>query len=411
MKTEAVASLIVQKYGGSSVKNKRCINMVADKIVQYYKLGYQLVIVLSAQGDTTDQLIKKAQDLTSNPSLRELDMLLATGEQQSVALMAQALIQRHCPSVSLNAFQAGIQSDSVYGHAQIEKIDGSRIINELNNHKIVLITGFQAVNAFLDITTLGRGGSDTSAVALAGELKASRCEIYSDVAGVYSGDPKIIKNPWKHSYLDYDTMLELASLGANVLHNRAVSLARKYQMPLHIKSSFNTEGGTIIMNQPIEKTLISGVVVDKEMGTIAILGLNDQPGVAYQIFSLLADQHIPIDIILQAVGQNRKKDMVFTTNQGYLKQALALLQQAPLPSNRIEVNEDVAKLSVVGTGLESNPQIGALVFKTLHQANINIDMIATSEIKLSLIIDRKQADLAANLLHDALLEYIKQPSV
>ncbi|AMC93253.1 aspartate kinase [Erysipelothrix larvae] len=399
---------IVQKYGGSSLKDAQCIGRVADRIAKSYHEGNQLIIVLSAQGNTTNELIKKAMELNDQPSQRELDMLLATGEQQSVALMSLALSKRNCSSVSLNAYQAKIQSDGIYGSARITNIDTTRIEEELSQSNIVLVTGFQAVNHTEDFTTLGRGGSDTSAVAIAHVLNADFCEIYSDVDGIYSADPRQVPHAKKLKSIDYDSMLELSSLGAKVLHNRSVEIARKYGVVLHIKSSFDDIEGTTVMQNPIEKTKVSGVVVDKNIATISVIGLKDRPGIAYQIFSVLAHNNIPIDIILQSIGRDNTKDMVFTVSLDNGPKALEYLLSAQhdFEAEDIILNEASAKLSVVGAGLEANPVIGAVVFETLFKAGVNIDMISTSEIKMSLIIPQEQANEAVVLLHDRLLEYI-----
>lgn len=395
---------IVQKYGGSSLADAECINRVADRIARTYQEGKDIVVVLSAQGKTTNDLILKAKELNKTPTQRELDMLLVTGEQQSVALMSLALSSRGCPSVSLNAFQAGIYSDGIYGSARITEIDQDRIISELDAKKIVIITGFQAVQKNREFTTLGRGGSDTSAVAIAKVIRASRCEIYSDVEGIYTADPRIVKNAKKLVEIDYDSMLELASLGANVLHNRAVEMAKKFNVPLYILSSFTERTGTMIQNQPLEKTLISGIVVDKDIATVSLIGLSDKPGIAYTIFSALAVNGVSVDIILQSVGRDNTKDMVFTIKEEDIDKVEALLQNEAIETDEIIINREVAKLSVVGAGLEANPHIGAAIFETLYKNHINIDMISTSEIKMSLIIDKNKATQGVKALHNRLIE-------
>lgn len=399
---------LVQKYGGSSLADAGCIRNVAQKISKLYHEGHELVVVLSAQGKTTNELIEKAKELTKKPTKRELDMLLATGEQQSVALMSLALSQMNCPSVSLNAFQAGIYSDGMFGEARITEINQEKIIEKLEAKRVVIVTGFQAINHENEFTTLGRGGSDTSAVAIAKVIDADRCEIYSDVDGIYTADPRMIKNAKLLKEIDYDAMLELSSLGAKVLHNRAVEIAKKYDVVLNIKSSFKEGEGTLVLKDPLEKTLISGIVVDDAIATVSLIGLKDKPGVAYQIFSSLAKANISIDIVLQSVGRDNTKDIAFTVKKEHLNEAKQILEDVKenVGAKSVVVNEAVAKLSVVGAGLESNPMIGALIFESLYKMNINIDMIATSEIKMSLILDKKDAEKAAKILHQRLIDHL-----
>ncbi len=399
---------LVQKYGGSSLADAGCIRNVAERISKKYHEGHELVIVLSAQGKTTNELIKKAKELSEAPTQRELDMLLATGEQQSVALMSLALSQMNCPSVSLNAFQAGIYSDGIFGGARITEINQEKIVSELEAKRVVIVTGFQAVNHNQEFTTLGRGGSDTSAVAIAKVIEADRCEIYSDVDGIYTADPRKIQSAKLLKEIDYDAMLELSSLGAKVLHNRAVELAKKYDVVLNIKSSFKEGEGTFVLKDPLEKTLISGVVVDDDIATVSLIGVKDTPGVAYKIFSNLAKANISIDIVLQSVGRDNTKDIAFTVKKEHVQQTKEILEElkSSLSAKQVIVNETVSKLSVVGAGLESNPMIGALVFESLYKMNINIDMIATSEIKMSLILDKKDADKGAQILHQRLIDHL-----
>lgn len=309
--------LIVKKFGGSSVANAERINHVAQTIVNSYKEGNQVVVVLSAQGDTTDELIEKAKEINPNASKREMDMLLSTGEQQSVALMAMAINKLGYPAISLNAFQCNIYSTSTYSNARIKDISTERINNELEKKNIVIITGFQGVNRHLDVTTLGRGGSDTSAVALAAKLGADLCEIYTDVDGVYTSDPRVVKNAKKLDEITYDEMLELASLGAKVLHNRSVELAKKYNVNLVVRSSMTDAEGTIVKEEvKVEKMLVSGVAVDKDVARIAVVGLKDEPGVAFKIFSLLSKEKISVDIIIQSIGRSNTKDISFTVAEG-----------------------------------------------------------------------------------------------
>lgn len=397
---------IVQKYGGSSIKDSSQLKRIAKNIHNLHKEGHEVVIVLSAQGKTTNELIAKAKEVNDNPKKRELDMLLATGEQQSVALMSLALAQYDCESVSLNAFQAGIYSDGIFGGARITEIKHEKIINELQEKKVVIITGFQAINENLEFTTLGRGGSDTSAVAIAKVIDADVCEIYSDVDGIYTADPRKIKNAKLLKEIDYDSMLELSTLGANVLHNRAVELAKKYNVVLNIKSSFNEGEGTFVIKEPLEKTLISGIVVDDAIATASLIGVKDEPGVAYKIFAGLAKENISIDIVLQSVGRSNTKDIAITVKRDDVAKTKELLEsiKQDLNAKAVVVNEDVSKLSIVGGGLEANPMIGSIVFQSLYDLGINVDMISTSEIKMSLIVAKDNANRGAQILHERLIE-------
>ncbi len=398
--------LIVQKYGGSSVANTERIKNVAQRIVDTYNKGNQMVIILSAQGDTTDELLAKVAEITTNPSKREIDMLLATGEQQSVALMSMAIHELGQHAVSLNAQQVGIAASATYSNARIQKIENTRILAELANNHIVIIAGFQGVNDKGDITTLGRGGSDTSAVALASSLRADVCEIYTDVDGIYTADPRIVKDAKKLQEVSYDEMLEMASLGANVLHNRSVELAKKNTIKLVVRSSFTLDEGTVVKErEKMESVFVSGVVVDKNVATISIIGIEDTPGMAYKLFSLLAKKKISIDIILQSIGRNNTKDIVFTISKNDVADAVKLLeeQENVLSWEKYIVDEQVAKLSVVGAGMEANPEVAPLMFEALFSEDINISMIATSEIKLSVIIAIEDAERAAIVVHDALL--------
>ncbi|MGL5042953.1 MAG: aspartate kinase [Culicoidibacterales bacterium] len=396
--------LIVQKYGGSSVANTQRIKAVAQRIVETYNKGNKLVIILSAQGDTTDELLAKIAEITDSPSKRETDMLLATGEQQSVALMSMAIGALGYPAVSLNAQQVGITSSSTYSNARIKKIENERIIKELNQNHIVIIAGFQGVNSRGDVTTLGRGGSDTSAVALATSLSADLCEIYTDVDGVYTSDPRFVKGAKKLAEISYDAMLEMASLGAGVLHNRCVELAKKNNIKLVVRSSFDMSEGTIVRElEKMESVLVSGVVVDKNVATVSIIGIKDTPGMAFNVFSLLAQKKVSIDIILQSIGRNGTKDIVFTISKADLAEAIPALEHNDAISfEKIIVNEAVAKLSVVGAGMAANPEVAPLMFGALYDADINISMIATSEIKLSVIIDAQDAQNAVQVVHDAM---------
>lgn len=395
--------LIVKKFGGSSVANAEKVLNVAKRIGKSYDEGNDVVVVLSAQGDTTDELIAKAQEINSKPSRREMDMLLSTGEQQSVALMAIALEKLGYPSISLNAYQVGMNTTSTYSKARLKNIQTDRVQAELERKNIVIITGFQGINRFDDITTLGRGGSDTTAVALAAVLKADRCEIYTDVEGIYTADPRIVKDAKKLSEITYDEMLELASLGARVLHNRSVELAKKYHVELVVRSSLNYEEGTVVREVcNMEKMLISGVAADKDVARISVIGVHDEPGKAFNLFGLLAKHKINIDIILQSVGRDGTKDITFTVAKDMLEETLDLLEEnrERLTVKDIVHDENVAKVSVVGAGMVSNPGVAAKMFEALYDAHINIQMISTSEIKISVLIDEDKAENAINAIHD-----------
>ncbi len=395
--------LIVKKFGGTSVANAERIFNVAKRVIESYKEGHKIIVVLSAQGDTTDELIEKAAEINTNASKREMDMLLSTGEQQSVALMAMAIQKLGYPAVSLNAFQCDIYSTSTYGNAHIKNISTERIGEELEKNNIVIITGFQGVNRNSDVTTLGRGGSDTSAVALAAKLNADLCEIYTDVDGVYTADPRIVKNARKLSEISYDEMLELASLGAKVLHNRSVELAKKYNVNLVVRSSLTRDEGTIVKEESaVEKMLVNGVAVDKDIARIALVGLKDEPGIAFKVFSLLAKNKISVDIILQSIGRGNTKDISFTVSITDLKSVLDIFEANKNRFNYEDIlyNDKVAKVSIVGGSMATNPGVAAAMFEALYDENINIKMISTSEIKISILVKENEADRAANAIHD-----------
>lgn len=396
-------SLIVQKFGGSSVADKERLFNVAAIIADAYREGNRIVAVVSAQGDTTDDLLAKAAEITSSPSLRETDMLLSTGEQISASLLALAIGTMKLPVVSLNAWQVGIHSDSNYSNAKIKKIDTERILRELDSGKIVIVTGFQGINRFDDVTTLGRGGSDTTAVALAAVLKADKCQIYTDVDGVYTADPRKVPTAKKLKGISYDEMLELASLGAQVLHNRSVEMAKKYHVELEVLSSFDRIGGTIVREDvKVEKMLVTGVAKDTRVARISVIGLEDVPGVAFKLFSLMGQKNIVVDIILQSIGRNGTKDISFTVSEEQLDQAVAVLEEV-YGKGKVSVEKDVAKVSVVGAGMETNAGVAAKMFEALYSVGANIHMISTSEIKISVLIDRKDADKAVSAIHDAFI--------
>ena len=395
--------LIVKKFGGTSVADKDRIYNVAQRCIEDYREGHDVVVVLSAMGDTTDDLISLAKTINPEPKKRELDMLMTTGEQVSVALMAMAMDAMHVPAVSLNAFQVKMNSTSRYGNARFKSIDTKRIRHELDSRKIVIVTGFQGVNKYEDITTLGRGGSDTTAVALAAVLHADKCEIYTDVDGVYTADPRVVKDARKLDAITYDEMLELATLGAKVLHNRSVEMAKKYAVELVVRSSLNRSEGTIIKEKvKMEKMLITGVAADKNTARISVIGVEDKPGIAFRIFNTLAANNINVDIILQSVGREGTKDISFTVAEDELKRALEVLEEhkEALTIQDITYNAKVAKISVVGAGMMSNPGVAAKMFESLYNSRININMISTSEIRITVLIDEKDIEEAMNAVHE-----------
>lgn len=395
--------LIVKKFGGSSVADKERIFNVAQRVSEDYKQGHDVVVVLSAMGKTTDGLIAQARDINPRASKRELDMLLTCGEQISVSLMAMALESMGIPAVSLNAWQVAMHTSSAYGNAKLKKIDTERIEAELENHKIVVITGFQGVNKYDDYTTLGRGGSDTTAVALAAALHADACEIYTDVEGVYTADPRVVPNARKLKEITYDEMLELASLGAKVLHNRSVELAKKYGVELVVRSSLNRAEGTIVREgAKMEKLLVSGVACDKNTARVAVMGVKDEPGIAFKLFNAIAKKSIVVDNIIQSVGREGTKDISFTVQTEDTDEVLNILRdnQNKLGFSSTDVARDVAKVSIVGAGIMTHSGVASKMFEALYDAGINIRMIFTSEIRVSVLIDRKYAEKAMNVIHD-----------
>lgn len=396
--------LIVQKFGGSSVADADKLRNVARIITETYRRGHKVVVVLSAQGDTTDDLIAKAQEINRHPSKREMDMLLSTGEQISCSLCAMAIEAMGYPVVSLTGWQAGVQSNSAYGNARIKQVDTQRILNELDRRCIVIVTGFQGINKYGDITTLGRGGSDTSAVALAASLHADLCQIYTDVDGVYTADPRLVPQAHKLAEITFDEMLELATLGAQVLHNRSVEMAKRYNVNLEVLSSFSGKPGTQVKEvvKTMEKSHVSGIAKDKNIARLALVDLADEPGIAFRIFSLLSKNGINVDIILQSIGRGDKKDISFTVAKSDAEAAKKVLEENRdyIGFNSIDVNENVAKVSIVGAGMINNPGVAAGMFEALFSAGINIHMISTSEIKVSVLVDLEDADRAVQVTHD-----------
>jgi aspartate kinase len=399
--------LIVQKYGGSSVAGSEKVLNVARRVKSAADEGHSVVVVLSAQGDTTDGLIAMARLVNEHPSKREMDMLLSTGEQQSVALMAMALHSIGCPAVSLNAPQAGIVSSSAYSNARIKRVETERIAAELEKKQVVVVTGFQGTNRCGDVTTLGRGGSDTTAVALAAALNADLCEIYTDVDGVYTADPRVVENARKLGEISYDEMLELASLGAKVLQKRSVELAKKYGIQLVVRSSMTGAEGTIVKEEAkLEGTFVSGVAVDKNISRISLIAVNDVPGIAFKVFSLLARQNISVDIILQSIGRDNTKDITFTVAKEDLRDAIKALSdnRERIGFRELKSDDNAAKLSVVGAGMATNPGVASAFFEALYDAGVNIDMISTSEIKISVLVDADMADTGAKAAHDKFIQ-------
>ncbi len=396
--------LIVKKFGGTSVGDSERIRNVARRCAEEYKKGNDVVVVLSAMGKTTDVLLEKAREINPKASKRELDMLLTTGEQTSVALMSMALHAMDIPAVSLNAFQVAMRTTSNYGNARLKKIDTERICHELHERKIVVVTGFQGINKFGDYTTLGRGGSDTTAVALAAALHADACEIYTDVDGVYTADPRIVKNARKLSEITYDEMLDLAASGAGVLHNRSVEMAKKYGVTLVVRSSLNESEGTSVKEEVgVERMLITGVALDKNASRISVMGLKDEPGIAFKLFNTLAKNNINVDIILQSIGRENTKDISFTVNEDEADETIEILKanKSRITFQEVTCKKDVAKVSIVGAGMMSNPGVAATMFEALYNENININMISTSEIRITVLVNEKDGERAMNAVHEA----------
>lgn len=400
-------ALIVQKFGGSSVKDAERIFNVADIVTATYKQDNDVVVVVSAQGDTTDDLIAKAQEINSKASKREMDMLLSSGEQISASLLAMAIEKLGFPVVSLLGWQAGFSTSSTYGNARIKRVNPDRIKKELDKKNIVIVTGFQGINRYDDMTTLGRGGSDTSAVAIAASMHADLCQIYTDVDGVYTADPRKVKKAKKLDSISYDEMLELATLGAQVLHNRSVEMAKKYHIELEVLSSYTRKPGTIVKEEvKVEKMLINGVAKDDNIARISIIGVPDKPGLAFKIFSKLAAKSINVDIILQSIGRNGTKDISFTVENDKMSTAIELLNSYSelLGATNVVTDDNVAKVSIVGAGMESHPGVASDMFEALFESNINIQMISTSEIKISVLINKEDGERAVQAIHAKFFE-------
>ena len=397
-------NLVVQKFGGTSVKDAQRVFNVAKIVTDTYQKGNNVVVVVSAQGDTTDDLIAKAGEINPNPSKREMDVLLSTGEQISMSLLAMAIERMGFPVKSLTGWQAGFLTDSTHGSSRIRRINKERIDNELSKRNIVIVAGFQGINRYDDITTLGRGGSATSAVALAAALHADLCQIYTDVDGVYTADPRLVPGAHKMDEITYDEMLELASLGAGVLHNRSVEMAKKYGVNLEVLSSLTQNPGTKIKEVvKVEKMLIRGVARDNDVARISIVGVPDQPGIAFKIFSRLAAKKVNVDIILQSIGRDDTKDISFTVPRSSKQLAMELMEEINerCGGKGIICDDNISKVSIVGAGMQSNPGVASKMFEALAEANVNIQMISTSEIKISVLVKLSDADKAVNAIHDA----------
>nr|WP_289045302.1 aspartate kinase [uncultured Blautia sp.] len=396
--------LIVKKFGGTSVADKERMFNVANRCIEEYKKGNDVVVVLSAMGKYTDELISKAHDMDERPPKREMDMLLTIGEQMSVSLMAMAMHTLGVPAISLNAFQVTMHTTSSHQNARLKRIDTERIRRELDARRIVIVTGFQGVDKYDDYTTLGRGGSDTTAVALAAALHADACEIYTDVDGVYTADPRKVPTARKLKEITYDEMLDLATSGAGVLHNRSVEMAKKYGVPLVVRSSLNNSEGTVVKEVvSVERMLISGVALDTDAVRIAVLGLRDVPGVAFKVFDTLAKKNINVDVILQSIGRSGTKDISFTVNKDDLEDAVTTLEEHKerLGFKELHSERGIAKLSIVGSGMLSNPGVAAKMFESLYNEGVNINMISTSEIRITVLISEKDGVRAMNAVHDA----------
>ena len=395
--------LIVQKYGGTSVGNAQKIMNVAKRVVSYKNKGYDVVVVVSALGDTTDELLELASKISKSPSERELDMLMSTGEQVSMALLAMAVQNLGKEAISFTGAQVGIRTDASHTKARIIDIDAKRIRDEIKKGKIVIVAGFQGVSTDQEITTLGRGGSDTTAVALAVALKADLCEIFTDVDGVYTADPRMVKNARKLKRVSYEEMLEMASLGAQVLHARSVEVASKFNMPLHVRSSFSKKQGTLITKEvkAMEDMLVSGVTLNKNEAKITMRDVPDKPGMAGRIFSKIAKNNINIDMIIQNVSRTGATDLSFTVVASDLPKSLKVIKDLAkeVKGGEVVYDKDIAKVSAVGIGMRSHSGVAARMFNALAAKKINIEMISTSEIKISCVVRKKKGEEAVKALH------------
>jgi aspartate kinase len=397
--------LIVQKYGGTSVGNPDRIKNVAKRAVRTKEQGHDVVVVLSAMSGETDKLINLANQVNENPDPREMDMLVSTGERVTIALLAMAIQALGHKAQSFTGRQAGIVSDSVHTKARIEKISGERVKQAIKEGKIAVVAGFQGITEQDDVSTLGRGGSDLTAVAVAAALKADFCDIYTDVDGVYTTDPNMVPQARKLDKISYDEMLELASLGAKVLQTRSVEFAKKYNVPVRVLSSFNDNPGTLVTKEDadMEKVVVSGVAYDKNQVKVTVQGVPDKPGVAAKIFNTISDNNVVVDMIIQNIGEGGLTDMSFTVPRTDAKKILEVMKKvvAEIGAKNVNVKEDIAKISIVGVGMRSHSGVAAQMFSCLAKESINILMISTSEIKISCVIDAKYTELAVRVLHEA----------
>ncbi|MBE5905329.1 MAG: aspartate kinase [Lachnospiraceae bacterium] len=399
--------LIVKKFGGTSVGNTTRIKNVAERIAKEYRAGNDVIVVLSAMDQTTDELLALAKELNEQPPRREMDALLATGEQTSVALMAMALSAMSIPAISLNAFQVAMHSTATHMNARLLKIDTDRLKHELESKKVVLVTGFQGLDKYGDVTTIGRGGSDTTAVAIAAAMHADSCEIYTDVDGVYTADPRIVPKAQKETEITYDEMLELASIGAQVLHNRSVELAKKYGVTLVVRSSLNESEGTRVKEvTSVESMLVSGVAADKNAARITVVGVPDVPGSEFKIFDLLANNSINVDAILQTAAKEGKKDVSILVAREFVEKAVHVLEEnmPRLKGSCVETDTSVAKVSIVGASIQSNPGVASAMFEALYNVGINIKMTATNELRITVLVDENEMEKAVRAIHAALIE-------
>lgn len=402
-------ALIVQKYGGTSVGTIERIQSAANKIAKFVAEGHQIVVAVSAMSGETNRLTSMANELQNRPSKREMDVLLTTGEQVTIALLSMALQEKGCDAVSYTGWQVPIKTSDVYSKARIEDIDSAKLKSQLDQGKVVVVAGFQGVMTNGDISTLGRGGSDTTAVALAEALDADECQIYTDVDGVYTTDPRVVPEAKRLDKITFDEMLEMASLGTKVLQIRSVEFASKYKVPLRVLSSLKEGGGTLIVSEEdikgsdMEKPLISGIAFSRDEAKIMILGVPDKPGVAYQILGPVSDANIEIDMIIQNQGRDGTADFTFTTPRGDLENALDIMKETSkkLGAREVVTDNSIVKISMVGIGMKSHVGIASRMFKTLAENDINIQMIGTTEIKISVVIDESRLEMAVQALHAA----------
>ncbi len=398
-------ALVVQKYGGTSMGSIERIRNVARRVARTYDEGNDMMVVVSAMSGETNKLVALCNEMCEFPSEREYDVMVATGEQVSIALLAMCLQSMGYKAKSYMGFQVPILTDSAFSKARIEEIDGAKIREDLKNGTIVVVAGFQGIDREGNLTTLGRGGSDTSAVAMAAALKADVCEIYTDVDGVYTTDPRIVPEASKMDKVSYDEMLEMASLGSKVLQIRSVEFAKKYGVVIHVRSSFNDNPGTLVMKEDadMEAVLVSGITYDKNEAKISVMRVPDKPGIAAKLFSPLSDANITVDMIIQNVSHEGYTDLTFTVPRADFKKALKIVEDAAakVGASGVESNETIAKVSIVGVGMRSHSGVASKMFSTLSAEGINIQMISTSEIKVSCVIDDKYTELAVRVLHEA----------